>query len=178
MKLIARTVPPSVKLDVELANSSRRRADAHLRLVSWLVSLGVLCYFFACTCWSFAFPIAYGFIVSCQRIVVQRIMYAWTACCYLIDANICEHIVFVVWNQGRSRCEFESAGNVGRRTAAGKTDLWHIRFWNSPGKVRARSLFPHWLNAQIHSCHCGELRSSLSYACSVNVVHVGGNTPA
>lgn len=31
MKLIARTVPPSVKLDVQLANSARRRSSAPLR---------------------------------------------------------------------------------------------------------------------------------------------------
>ena len=33
MKLIARTVPPSVKIDVQLANSARRRNNAPLRLV-------------------------------------------------------------------------------------------------------------------------------------------------
>jgi len=33
MKLIARTVPPNVKLDVELA---RRQADTQLRLVLWI----------------------------------------------------------------------------------------------------------------------------------------------
>jgi len=54
MKLIARSVPPNVKLDVELA---RRQADMQLRLVFWIGHSGLFhvqrqpawsC--FACTC--------------------------------------------------------------------------------------------------------------------------------